>query len=287
MANFNKRKIFQTDDGWSPFEPSTELDIDYKWTTIAYQYIKVQNIEYFIPNGSFLFKEVFKKGSSCTPDFIFWKAKNKWEYVKKVFIVPIGKKEKILVLLLLTNRLILFLKSDDSKWIQRPKDENAIYQLLSLGVDFNIPKRISKPIEEEQCRPLKHGMFNSKVSEPEFPFPKSVIEPEKLIALDISKMHRLKGYDIFYGENKVIFTAREPYLFSYVSNGSEILWRPKFIDEYPDKVIYKVVGGNHKIKVYFPDENRFNTTKNKPLMNFNPSEVEVSVVKTNKPDTEV
>ncbi|UKJ90319.2 phosphoinositide 5-phosphatase [Theileria orientalis] len=294
MANFKTGKVFKTsdsranlDDGWSPLEPCTELDIDYKFTTIAYQYIKVKNIEYFIPNGSFLFNNVLKKGSCCTTEFTIWKAKNKWQYVKKVFIVPIGRKEKFLVLLLVTNELVLFLNSGDSLWRQQPKDEYAIHRLLHLGVDFNFPKLIDKKIEQEQCRPPNHSGFHPKIPQQEFTVPKFGIEPEKLIALDISKMHRLKGYDIFYGDNKVIFTAREPYLFSSVSKGNDILWKPKFVDDYPDKVIYKVVDGNHKIKVYFPDENRLNSTKNKPRMDFNPSEVEVLVVKTNKPDNEV
>ncbi|UKK02147.2 phosphoinositide 5-phosphatase [Theileria orientalis] len=279
--------LMSVDDGWSPIEPSIELDIGYKLSTVAYQYIKIKDIEYFIPNGSFLFKQVLRKGLSSKSDIKFWKAKNQWEYVKKVFIVPLGKKEKYLVLLLVTNKLILFLKSEVSPWILQPNDEYAIYRLLSLGVDFSIPKRISKQIEQEQCRPQQQSVFQPNVSEPEIPVLKSEIEPEKLIELDINKMHGLKGYDIFYRDNKVIFTAREPYLFSSVINGNEILWKPKSVDEYADKVIYKVVNGNHKIKVYFPDENRYNITKNKALMDFNPSEVEVLVVKTNKPNTEI
>ncbi|BAM38998.1 uncharacterized protein TOT_010000463 [Theileria orientalis strain Shintoku] len=76
--------------------------------------------------------------------------------------------------------------------------------------------------------------------------------PVNVIFLDITRNESTFGYDVIYRGNKVIFKARERFLFGLIKKGPRTIWAPKPGD-YADIVLIKPGSdGKPVVRVYFP-----------------------------------
>ncbi|UVC50019.1 hypothetical protein MACK_003642 [Theileria orientalis] len=77
-------------------------------------------------------------------------------------------------------------------------------------------------------------------------------DPKILIPLDLNERKDTTGYSIQSKPEKTIYKTQREFLFAIVTSGGETLWKSKN-SQYPNKVIYKIVDGQNKLKVYFPE----------------------------------
>ncbi|BAM40568.1 uncharacterized protein TOT_020000823 [Theileria orientalis strain Shintoku] len=73
-----------------------------------------------------------------------------------------------------------------------------------------------------------------------------------LVPLDLNEIASTPGYYVQNKPDKTIYIAQPGYLFGIVTSNGETLWKTKRGD-YPNKVIYKTVDGQNRLKVYFPE----------------------------------
>ncbi|UVC50061.1 phosphoinositide 5-phosphatase [Theileria orientalis] len=199
-------------------------------------------IEYFIPMGGLLFKEVVETEGLISKIVVnIWKAKNKYE--------------------------MMSVDLSDPRDLKQNK-----YRIIGNSVEI-MPSEPSLVNEPQPVVPVSK------------PIP--LINSDKLVDLDITKVYGIRGYDIFYRDNRLIFEARENYFFKLVKKNDEILWKPKNSTDLPNRVLYKRVNNSDKIKVYFPDKIKEEPPKPKPKLSIDPSTIQVEVSKCKKPGSEL
>ncbi|UKK01756.2 hypothetical protein MACK_001109 [Theileria orientalis] len=309
------------DKNWIVLKPSWILDVSERKPTLGYNYIKDSDqIEYFIPLGMCLFKEVITKEGLVSKFVVnIWKAKNLYEYAYKAIVIRMHRNERYLVLLLVNKSMLLFHRLDKGhQWMQRSVDKGTLHELRMMKVDLTDPrasyKRTKDKINDKfveyvpsetgsVAQPLPEVVVSKTqiqpdvlVPKPQTPVPQpqvqgfkpiSVIQHGNIIDLDITKVYGIRGYDIFYRDDKLIFEARKNYLFKSVTKNEEILWKPKNNADLPNRVLYKRVNNTDKIKVYFPDKIKEDPPNPKPKLSFDPSTIQVEVTKCKKPGSEL
>nr|PVC51714.1 hypothetical protein MACL_00001350 [Theileria orientalis] len=277
---------------WIVIDPSMILDINSKKTNMGYNYFKDNGeIEYFIPNGDCLFKEVMAISGLISTDILpIYKAKSKYEYVYKAIVIRLEKNAKYLVLLLVNNDILLFHRLDKGHpWIQRSLDDSTLHELKMMKVDLTdhrvLYKKSGYKITDKSIEIMPSEPSLAGQPQPVVPVsnPMPVMIQDKLVDLDIAKVYGIRGYDIYYKDDKLIFEARDNYFFRSVRKNHEILWKSKNNSDFPNKVLYKRVDNTDKIKVYFPDKIKEDPPKPKPKLSFDPSTIQVEVAKCKKP----
>ncbi|BAM40581.1 uncharacterized protein TOT_020000836 [Theileria orientalis strain Shintoku] len=277
---------------WIVIDPSIILDINDKESNIGYNYFKGNGeIEYFIPNGGIVFKEVIAISGFISTDIVpIFKAKSKYEYVYKAIVIRLEKNAKYLVLLLVNNDILLFHRLDKGHpWIQRSLDDSTLHELKMMKVDLTdhrvLYKKSGYKITDKSIEIMPSEPSLAGQPQPVVPVsnPMPVMIQDKLVDLDIAKVYGIRGYDIYYKDDKLIFEARDNYFFRSVRKNHEILWKSKNNSDFPNKVLYKRVDNTDKIKVYFPDKIKEDPPKPKPKLSFDPSTIQVEVAKCKKP----
>ncbi|UKJ90726.2 hypothetical protein MACJ_001660 [Theileria orientalis] len=284
------------DKKWVVIDPSIILDINDKESNLGYNHFKDNGeIEYFIPNGDIVFKEVIAISGFISTDILpIWKAKTKYEYAFKAIVIKLDKNEKYLVLLLVNKDILLFHRLDKGhSWVQRSTDNSSLHELKMMKVDLSDPRVLNKRTNYKVTNNSIEIISSepSLVAEPQPVVPVSkpipALTQDKLLDLDIAKVYGIRGYDIFYKNDKLIFEAKDNYFFKLVTKNKEILWQPKNNSDLPNKVLYKRVNNTDKIKVYFPDIIKEEPPKPKPKLSFDPSTIQVEVSKCKKPGSEL
>ncbi|UKJ90716.1 hypothetical protein MACJ_001650 [Theileria orientalis] len=122
------------------------------------------------------------------------------------------------------------------------------YSLYDLNFDKNKGSTNFRHKGTQPSRRPQHDRSSQTATRgyiPEF-------KPNLLIPLDLNEISDRTGYYVQRKPEKTIYKTEHGYLFGIVTSNGERLWESKKGD-YPNKVIYKTVDGQNKVKVYFPE----------------------------------
>ncbi|UKJ87949.2 phosphoinositide 5-phosphatase [Theileria orientalis] len=135
-----------------------------------------------------------------------------------------------------------------SQTYQKDTELSEIHTKHQSYYPFGIPEEMQTHYHPAELIGFVGTKHSTKTTE------NPVLEPEpvNVIFLDINRNKSTIGYDVIYRGNKIIFRARQRFLFGVVKKGKRTIWAPKPGD-YADVVLIKPgLDGKPVVRVYFP-----------------------------------
>ncbi|UKK00367.2 phosphoinositide 5-phosphatase [Theileria orientalis] len=129
------------------------------------------------------------------------------------------------------------------------KDTESEIETKNQRHPFEIPERMETYHKPSKLIDIKTEHSTKRTgTDPSEPLPVNVIY------LDITRNQSTIGYDVVYLGTKVIFKARQQFLFGVIKKGKRTIWIPNHGD-YPDTVLIKPgLDGKPVVRVYFPKQ---------------------------------